>query len=80
VTGSESPYDVLLPDGQYRVGYVRTDRGSVYGSPRIFVWFKITEPGEFLGLPLIRFYNEPISVAEAIRRAVKAHLRRLRRR
>ena len=53
------PCSVRVPDGQYRAMYVDCESGSPYGGPRLFAWFKITEPGEFMGLEIPRFYNTP---------------------
>ena len=53
------PCSVRVPDGQYRAMYVDCESGSPYGGPRLFAWFKITEPGEFMGLEIPRFYNMP---------------------
>lgn len=54
---SIDPYSTLIPDGQYRAAFLRCEKGSAYGAPRWFVWFQITEPGPYLGLPILRFYN-----------------------
>ncbi len=56
---STDPYRTRVPDGQYRVAFDKCETGSAYGGPRWFVWFRITEPGPFVGLPILRFYNVP---------------------
>ncbi len=57
--GSADPYGTLVPDGQYRVGYVTWEEGNAYGRSLWFGHFKITEPGEYNGLPILRVWNKP---------------------
>ena len=52
-------YATLVPEGQYRAAYRGCETGRPFGVSRYFVVFQITELGEHLGLPLLRFYNVP---------------------
>jgi hypothetical protein len=54
-----NPYSTRVPDGQYRAMFTKCETNIAYGSVRWFGHFQITEPGEFSGLPLLRFWNEP---------------------
>ncbi len=54
-----NPQDTRVPDGRYRVGYVKWERFNCYGTKRYSVTCTITEDGEYFGLPLYRYYNEP---------------------
>jgi hypothetical protein len=49
----------LVPEGTYRMTYLMCEKGVAFGAPRYFVHFRITEPGEHFGLPIIRYYNVP---------------------
>lgn len=51
------PFDTLIPEGEYRVGYVGYTTGKPYGRTVYFAVFKITELGNLNGLPILRFYN-----------------------
>jgi hypothetical protein len=60
MSGSNAdPYATLIPEGQYRVIWQKTETGRVQGGDRFFVHFIVSEPGEYQGLPLRRFYNVP---------------------
>lgn len=52
------PYQ-RVPDGQYRAGLVRVEKGFAYGQRRLFGYFRITEDGPSQGTELVRFWNEP---------------------
>jgi hypothetical protein len=56
---SADPYATRVPDGQYRATFEGWEKNIAYGSVRWFGHFRITEPGEYFGLPLLRFWNEP---------------------
>jgi hypothetical protein len=53
------PYGTHAPEGQYRAGYDGYEAGWFSGQERWFAHFRITEPGEFHGNRLVRFYNVP---------------------
>ena len=53
------PYRTRVPDGQYRVVFVKCEKGVAYGMPRWFVWFRIIEEGPHFGKLIVRFYNVP---------------------
>lgn len=54
-----SPYELLMPPGQYRCIYVGSDFGYAYGRRREFCRFKIAldEDERYVGKTLVRFYN-----------------------
>ena len=56
---SADPYSTRVPDGQYRAGFIKWEKGTPYGARRWFGHFQINEPGEYFGLPIRRFWNEP---------------------
>lgn len=56
---NRDPTSTLIPEGQYGVIFRECESGIAFGTRRYFAHFSISEPGEFMGLPLIRFYNEP---------------------
>jgi hypothetical protein len=42
----------LVPDGDYQVGFVQSERGHFENRQRIFLWFQIITPGEQFGMRL----------------------------
>ena len=56
---SADPYSTLVPDGQYRAVYLGYEKATPYGQPRWIARFRIIEPGPYMGLGLLRFYNVP---------------------
>ena len=55
----DDPYSTYVPVGQYQVALHGWEKGTAFGSRRWFGHFRITELGRFLGLPILRFWNEP---------------------
>ena len=53
------PMDVLIPPGDYIVGFVSVDTFSFQGGRRMAVRFRICE-GPYTGFPLLRFYSLPV--------------------
>ena len=51
--------ETLMPEGRYRMAYIKHEDGNAYGRRVWFVWFQIMEPGEYEGLLILRFYNQP---------------------
>lgn len=55
--GFVEDFNVLLPDGEYTVGYTHYETVENYfGKPRVFVHFGVIEPEDYAGSPLTRFY------------------------
>jgi hypothetical protein len=52
------PYDTVIPDGEYSVAFLSQERFRLYSSFRWAVVMRIVE-GEYLGLPLLFFFNIP---------------------
>ena len=48
----------LIPDGEYEVSFVRAERGWM-GQEKLYLWFTITTPGEFLRTNLVMSCNVP---------------------
>jgi len=47
----------LLPDGKYLVNYMHHETKKVFRTSKVFVHFKIVEPGEYMGVHLFRAYR-----------------------
>lgn len=44
----------LVPPGEYSAQYIRHETKMVFGTPKVFIWFKIVEPGQAFGKDLYR--------------------------
>jgi hypothetical protein len=55
--GLVDDYNVLVPDGEYIVGYSYYETAENYfGKPRVLLHFGIIKPEDYAGVPLTRFY------------------------
>src|SRR5262249_48492897 len=48
---------VLIPEENYWVQFVKTERYIFFNSPKLYVWFQVVEQGPYLGARLFRAYN-----------------------
>jgi hypothetical protein len=48
---------VAVPEGEYELRYIFYETGMYWNSPKVVVHFAITDPDEYAGLPVYRFYN-----------------------
>ena len=48
---------IAIPDGEYELRYIFYETGLYWNSPKVIVYFAITDPDEYAGLPVNRFYN-----------------------
>jgi hypothetical protein len=49
----------LIPEKEYEVGYVRDEKVRMWGQPKVFLRFTITEFGEYHGIELFMACNLP---------------------
>ena len=47
----------LVPDGKYQAVLVRHETAFVFKSAKVFLWFRIIEPGDHYGVELYRPYR-----------------------
>lgn len=47
----------LIPDGSYLVQYVHHETAIVFGTAKVFVYFKILEPSQYFGVRLFRAFR-----------------------
>ena len=47
----------LIPEGKYRLAFVRYETGLYFTYPKLAMRFKIVDHGEYFGLELPRYYN-----------------------
>lgn len=52
-----SVYPPLIPPGEYEVALQHFETRSFRGAAKIYMWFRVTEPGEGFGAILPRYYN-----------------------
>ena len=41
-----------IPEGEYTIGFLRAETGILRGKRRVFLWFRIVDPGEHVGKEL----------------------------
>lgn len=47
----------LVPDGKYQAVFIRHETAFVVRGAKVFLWFRIVEPGEYFGVELYRPYR-----------------------
>jgi len=47
----------LIPDGRYEVIYVRHEKRRFFSKEKYYVWFKICQPGLYIGVHLFKAFN-----------------------
>jgi hypothetical protein len=78
--GEETP---RILDDIYSVSYVRHEKKFLFGSEKLFIWFKIVTPGASFGVELYKAYNysKKISIKSLLVKDAKTILgRRLEKR
>ena len=49
----------LISEGEYEAGFIRAEKHKMWGGVKVFMWFKITTPGEHFGEELYVPCNMP---------------------
>ena len=55
--GSAGDIPPMVPEGTYEVGYLRAVSERQFGGEKLFLWFRITEPGAVFGTELYMVCN-----------------------
>jgi len=48
-----------IPDGEYEAMFIKAEKNWMWGEEKLFLWFQITTPGEWVGQKFYAAFNIP---------------------
>jgi hypothetical protein len=60
----DGPETILMPEGEYEAVLIRHETAKVFNCPKVFLWFRIVQPGEHFEKEIFRAYRVKLLIGK----------------